>query len=462
MNAGKQAGYSSTTISAADLHKSLNLIIIAITFGMAFFTVYSGSPLNGYIRALGVGDLVYSIILALTVFGSFVQIISSYILENSAGRKKMFIISGIFQRLPLIPLGLAALIVPSSMNNLRVWIIICLMIVMSISGAFMNISYTSWVGSLIPQEIRGRFFSKRLRIATISAAITSVASGLLLDNVPGFAGYAILFIIVGILGLADVLCYIWVKYPFYEKPATKIPFAHLLKEPFKNRNYMRYVLFITLWTFSANISVPFFIVYMLENLKMSFLLIMLSNQFITNISTVLFIHLWGGIIDKYGNKPVMKICGLLISLLPAAWLFVTPKTIFLIFIINFFGGIIWPCFDMVNLNLSIWLAPKKNRSIHIAVYSLSISILGVAAAYIAGGAIMQFTGPLLASSPIPFLGGRLLNFHILIFLSFLLRILTVLFFQHIFDEENAKTAASVIRDIKQKVNYNAFKKRFSR
>src|SRR5450756_491840 len=51
-----------------ELHRDLNLLILAITFGMAYMTVYNGPSLNAFIRSLGAGDFVFAVIMAMPVF----------------------------------------------------------------------------------------------------------------------------------------------------------------------------------------------------------------------------------------------------------------------------------------------------------------------------------------------------------------------------------------------------------
>ena len=61
-------------ISGYELRRSLNLLIISITFGMAFFVVIQGAPLTGFVRALGADDLIFGIIMAMPVLGGVLDV----------------------------------------------------------------------------------------------------------------------------------------------------------------------------------------------------------------------------------------------------------------------------------------------------------------------------------------------------------------------------------------------------
>lgn len=57
------------------LRKSLNFVILGITFGIVFFNVTTGSPVAGFAKAIGFGDLMYGVMLALPVLGGVAQVL---------------------------------------------------------------------------------------------------------------------------------------------------------------------------------------------------------------------------------------------------------------------------------------------------------------------------------------------------------------------------------------------------
>lgn len=438
------------------LRRSLNLVIIAVAIGMTFSVIQAGPALTGFIRELGAGDFLYSVIMALPVLGGVVQIFASYLLETTGKRKPILVISGLIQRLVWIFIGLIPLIIPLDKKTLIIWSIITLIAVSSAAGSVVGIIFNSWMGVLVPTEIRGRFFSKRTMIYTITATIATLSAGKFLDLVPGFKGYAILFILIAILGAIDIILFLWVYDPPMVLPDKKVSLKELVKEPLKNRNYMNFVIFACVWSFGVNFAGPFFNVYMLEDLGMSYFAISFTTQFASSISTILLIRSWGRIIDKYGNKPVMKICCILVLSLPILWLFVTPTNYMIILGINFFSGILWSGYDIAALNLSIWLAPEKNRSIYIASYTLFISVIGIAFAYICGGAFLTFARTFADKINIPFILGQKLNgFHLLFIVTNIFRALAIILFFNKFDEKNSLSVGNIWNDLKLKYKQNA-------
>lgn len=435
--------------SGQELKKSLTLVILAAALGMPFFNITNGPALTGFTRMLGANDFVYAVIMAMPVIGAIVQVFISYMMVNSCKRKSLFLIAGLIHR----PIWFIIAIIPFILNPDKtksgIVVITILIAFSSVASSIVGMTFSSWMGSLVPTEIKGRFFSRRTMIYTITSGITALLSGLLLDKIQGFIGFAAVFTVAAVMGTADIILYFWIKDPPMQRPTEKQAFKKLFSEPFKDSNYLRYMLFIAFWYFSVNISAPFFNVYMIEELKMSFLIILLFTQVTANLVTIIFIRFWGKLADIYGSKPVMYLCCCFLSVLPLIWLFVNPKTSWVILIINIFSGMCWPGFEMTALNQSIWLAPEKNRSIYIADYTLVVMLIGTAAAFLCGGAFMQFTRTAIPAEGIFHFGEfKLGGYQLLFIISSLLRILVLLFGFRSYDEKESQSASRILCDFK--------------
>lgn len=434
------------------LKTSLRLVTLAATMGLPFFTITGGPALTGFLRDMGANDFIYSLIMAMPVFGAVIQVFASYVMENTGKRKAFFLIAGFIHRPLWIPIALMPFIFPSARSSTGILAVMVLIGISMVANAIVGMSFNSWMGSLVPAEIKGRFFSRRLMIVTIASGIAALASGLMLDVFPGFPGFTAVFIIAALFGAADIATFFWIKHPPMNKPERKIPFVHLMKETWHDKNYVRFIMFVAFWYFGVNFAGPFFSVFMIEELHMNFLLISLFTQVAGSVATIFSIRIWGRLADKYGSKPVMFICCSVIFAMPLVWLFTTPKTTWIILAINILGGIFWPGFDMNAGNQSIWLAPEKNRSTYIANYALVVSLIGTGAAFVLGGIFMEVTGKLFSGLDIPFImGQRLSNYHVLFFISFLVRALVLLFLFRSFKEVNSQKASVMLADLKNNV-----------
>jgi MFS family permease len=443
---------SSYVVNDKDLKRSLNLNIFAITFGMVFFTVV-GNPIGsaiftGFMRKLGAGNLVYSIVLALPVLGAVSQIFGSYLLETTGKRKFMFLSSGLLHRFLWIPVALIPLTMKSDSHQAIIWSITVLITISSVAGSVTSIAFNSWMGSLVPADIIGRFFSKRMLVSTISGSASALIVGLFIDRIDNLTGFMIVFVVGSLFGLCDVSTFFFIKHPPMSLPENKTSLLSIIVEPLKNRNYLKFVLFSTVFAFGVNISAPFYNIYMLEDLKINYFLIYLSNLVMQGITTILFVRKWGVLADRYGNKPVTFASGIVLAIVPLMWVFTSPSNLTMVFIANIFAGIGWSGYNLSTFNQLVWLAPERNRSAYIASYTLFTSVIGTAAAYICGGIFMQYAQPFFENAHVPFIIGTTLSaFFILLAVSCLIRFLALAFFYKLYDEKNAKPVNVMVSDM---------------
>jgi hypothetical protein len=318
------------------------------------------------------------------------------------------------------------------------------------------VCFNFWMGDMVPLNIAGRFFSKRTLISTISGAVAGIATGVFLDKVNNFMGFSIVFIFGALFGVGDIVSYFMVKHPPVKKSETNVSLRKIIADPFKNKRYMQLVIFATIFAFGMNFSGPFFNVYMLENLKMNYFMITLSGQIMSSIATIVVVQKWGSLCDKFGYKSVVRISGFGVVLCPILWLLVTPSHLAMVFVANIVSGITWSGYNIAIFNQSVWLAPKRNRSAYIACFTMLTSVVGTAAAYVAGGYFMQYAGPLINAMHIPFLMNHTLNsFQVLFILSAMIRLVAVLVFLPMVYEEGAKSTRELLHGI-----YDSFMESF--
>ena len=433
---------------AETLHRDLNLLILAVTFGMAYMTVYNGPSFNAFIRSLGGGDFLFAVIMAMPVFTGLLQLVASIALRRAGRRRKLFIIAGFIQRLILIPIALVPLLLPERFQGFRILLVVVLIAVNAGAQAFMSIIFSSWIGTLVPGDIRGRYMSKRAVISTVTSLVVAPLSGLFLDAVPGNTGYAILFSIVAVLGTLDIVCFFWVSDPPMIQSATAQPLHRVLLSPLRDPNYRRFIVFSTTFQFSLNLAGSFFTPFMLEHLHMSMLAITVLTQTVMSLFTILFVSRIGRLMDRFGMKTVMTVAAIGIAFLPLFWHWSTPRNYFvIIFFVQMMAGLLWPALELGQMNLSIWLAPEEERPSYLASYAFVVALFGILPGQLIGGGLMEAAGAWLAAHPMQWPTGRpVAPFDFLLLLSTAGRLFaaTVLL-PRVHDKETDGTPKDVIR-----------------
>ena len=284
-------------------------------------------------------------------------------------------------------IALVPYIFPSFSVDLRIWLVIVFVVIISGANSGVNLAFGSLVGDLVPINIRGSYFSVRQRISLISGVTTGLLLSALIDKV-GIVGYSIALGIAGVTMLLDIASYFFVKWPEMEE--TQLPsLLVLIKEVFTNKRFVKIVVFYSSWLFAINIAAPFWNIHMLEYLKMNFMQMSLYSQIVSGFSSILIVTRWGRLIDRYGSKPVLQMAAVCIVLSPFPWLFAKSSSAYIIIISNVISGMTWPAIDICQQNLYLSQSPRTHRSMYIAVFFAAINLFGVALPNAFGGFLMQ-------------------------------------------------------------------------
>lgn len=206
-----------------ELREDLNRIAWGVSLGIVFFVCLNGAPFAGFVRALGVSELMYGILMSLPVVSGVFQVLAAYVLESTGARKKLFLIGGMFQRLSIIPVVILPLIIPEELKGLTISLIVFFLLVSAVGGAFNGVTFISWMAALVPLKIRGRFFSQRQMMFTFTGMVGGVLASWALDRIGGFVGFAVVFSVVTVFAIMDILCFIRVYDPPMVRPQHKLP-----------------------------------------------------------------------------------------------------------------------------------------------------------------------------------------------------------------------------------------------
>ena len=431
---------ASQTFTEKEMKRSLFLITAAVIFGKFFYVTVTGAPFTGFLRALGANDFIYSIIAATPFLGGIFQIFASYVLEKTGKRKLIFLISAYVHRLIWIPIVLVPLFISQSNKGFALLLITIFIMLYSVANSVVVISYSSWMGDIVPENVKGSFFGKRMAISAITGIIAGVVSGKYLDNVTSLFSFAVVFICASLFGAMDASCFLGVKDPPLTPHEKNTSFVSMLTEPFKDKNYLKLIIFISFWNFGFNFSQPFLNIYMIEELKMGYFTISILTQLVSGITTVLFINQIGKLSDKFGMKPVIRLCCCFVSTFPLLWCFATKSKYIIVMSICFLlSGLFQQGVQLLITNFSIWLAPEKNRSMFLANFAL-ITTLSSGIAYICAGSFMETSKKLIAKVNDLLFGRQVIsNFHVLFIISSILLVLSIIFIlPMVYDKDEKK------------------------
>jgi MFS family permease len=268
-------------------------------------------------------------------------------------RKKIVLTAVLFEILSWIPLILVALLyyygIIVSLLPLMLLVFFSLYVISANAG---SPAWFSWIGDLVDENKRGRWFGKRNAIIGFVTIISALTTSIILDflkkrNFVMF-GFIILFLIAMIARIISRY-YLSKQYepPIKIEKESYFSFFQFIKKAPKN-NFGRFAIFKSLLNGAQAVGGPFFTVYLLKQLNFSYVEI-IAISISTTLFTLISIGWWGKFSDKYGNYQVLRITLILVALCPIAYLFSTNH-IYLILVPQILSGIGWGGFNLAASN----------------------------------------------------------------------------------------------------------------
>ena len=361
----------------------------------------SGGFLAAFALILGATNFHIGVMTAIPFIMQPLQILAVVMVERIRMRKIVAVTAYLITYATWIPVALIPFIIDVP-NTGAVTLLLIFIAVRGAATAFVTTSWNGWLRDIVPSDIMGDFFAKRLRVATIAAAITAMLAALYIDWWKGFAGeadeilgysYAILFgsIIVG-FGAVQFMA----RMPEPQMLGTDGPprsILHTIGAPFRDREFRGLINFMFMWNFVAQLAVPFFTVYMLVRLEMPLSLVV-GLGVLSQVANVLFLRVWGTYVDRFGSKVILSLSSSLYFLVILGWTFTTlpdkyTLTLPLLVMLHILIGIASAGINIASTTIRMKMAPPAQSTTYLTGVSLASSI-GAGISPLIGGAFVDY------------------------------------------------------------------------
>lgn len=305
--------------------------------------------------------------------------------------------------------------------------------------------WSSLIGDLVPAEIRGRYFGYRNRISGFASIGALVAGGFLLNfaNNWELSYYAFIALFLVAFIARGASAYYLSRYEdpeILDLPENRFSFYQFIRRS-RHSNFAHFVFFTAAMNFSVFFAGPYFALYMLRAIELSYI------QFMLVVATGMaaqfgLMQYWGPLSDRFGNKKILNFCGGGLALASLLWIF--SSNIYYLLAVQLFSGFLWSGYLLAggNFLFDAVSAPKRARcTAYLNFITASLTLTGS----LLGGWLLRylqsFTDSIGADPANPFL--------IIFGVSALLRLLSAVFFLPSFKEvrsvENAKYRDLIFR-----------------
>ncbi len=377
----------------------MGYVTTAWVFGAAWMYVTGvGAAPTRYGRLLGMSDFQFGLLAALLSASAALQVPASYFVERYGFRKSVLLIAGVTHRAVWLVIALVPWVLP------RAWWWPGLMLFMTVSASFSNIAMPgvlSWFADLVPERVRGRYFSRRAQIGQLVGLATTLVVGEVLDLATPL-GDEVLRRTISLLFAAAALCGIADFLTLTKVPDTKhrhdpaLTLRELLVKPWRDRNFRWFVGFSATLNFGLIYVGQYIWLYVFDEVGMSnreanFLL--MTVPILIGLAAY---PLWGKIVDRWGCKATLLVSGVLISHGAAAWIFVTKETWWVGYAAAVVAMAAWPGVDLASFTLLLRMGGsedgRRQGSAYIAANSVVVAAAGLLSGLFGGSVAKLFGG----------------------------------------------------------------------
>jgi len=336
-----------------------------------------------FLLALGATSTQIGLLSSLSNMAAVLVLLPGAMLVDRLGKRKPLILwtGGGFSRLMLPVYALIPLLVP---HPVAIYLAIGLKVLADGSA---NLALPAWVSmsaDIIPLAWRGRYFGTRNLVMGICGMVITFLGGEFITRSGAISGYQWAFIAAFAIGMISTFAFSQIREP--KRPAVVLPVQTytpiaLLQTLQSDKAFLVFCLFNLFWNFSISIAGPFFSVYQVQVLKASATMVGILS-IVSSLSSLPALRFFGPLADRIGSRRVMVITGLLIPIVPIAWVWTTQPWHGIP--INILSGFLWAGFSLAQFNMLLIISPDEHRARYSAIFQIMVAISAAVGAALGG------------------------------------------------------------------------------
>ena len=300
------------------------------------------------------------------LIGTGAQLVSVKLLRWFPNRKALISVGTIGQALAWIPIVLLPLLLP----QWGPWLVVSGAAMYFACAHFTTPAWNSLIADWLDQHERGAYFARRAQIIASLSFFALCGAGWVLsvwqDTTAAWWGFVLIFVLAG---SARILSAVALSPVHDVHPTAHLEAQQGFRDFFRQnatKDFRRFLLFAGLMHAAVLVAGPFFVLYMLRDLHLSYfgyggwLAAGLLGQLLT-------LRAWGQFGDCFGNKALLSITGLTVPILPM--LYIVNTHVGFLLAVNFLGGVIWAGLALGLQNYVFDSVRPEDRAKAIALYS---------------------------------------------------------------------------------------------
>jgi MFS family permease len=358
--------------------------------------------LPAFALALGLGPVAAGLMASLPVLvAAIVQLVTPLAVARLGSNRFWVIGCTAVQSLSFIPLVVWALRGEATFLELLVAASLYWSAGMAGSPA-----WNSWMGALIPSQVRAVYFAQRNRLGQLATLVGFVLAGLVLQLADRYGmtlqAFAAMFTVAAVSRVASTLCLVACReVPHRDDGAVDEQAAVSSRKRARPLHHLRRTLAAVavspagallayLWSmaFAAQFSAPYFTPYMLDDRRFSYFSYMLVIG-VGLLSKSAAMPACGRLVARVGSVRLLQLGGVAIIPLSALWL-VSAQVGYLIGV-QVVAGACWAGYELAAALLFFDAVQHRQRTGVVTIHNLGLSIATLSGAA-AGGVTLRWLG----------------------------------------------------------------------
>lgn len=306
--------------------------------------------MTGLLLYLGISTAKVGIILSIPLLANILQIQLAGLWSRYITSKKNIIRMILLARLLILSIVFVPIIVPAdsiringAQISIRSIVVSAVLLLAYVIATDSGIRQNYWMVNTINSDIKGTFFAFRDKVVSGMTIVISLTLSYIIDALKKssneFFGFVIAFTSAAVLALVDYLVMKRAEDLDYTTNKSDLSIRKVITVIKGDRGFLLLLPYLFILSFSLNIANPYYNVYMLNKLHLTYTKIMLLTV-IQVIVQIMAASLWSKIVNRVNLKSILSGVTLILGMQFIVWSFVRPESIGLIVVIFITSGMI--------------------------------------------------------------------------------------------------------------------------
>jgi len=438
MPAKKSAMFRRRDVAPEELPWIMRRHILTGSLGTVWGTLIGGILFTWFGNTIGMSQFHWGLLGAIGAWVVLLQPVSALLGARCGSRKLVWYWFALAERVVRLA-ALAGAWLAWRAGLPSAWVILVALVALSgAAGSMSSPVWWGWLATLIPRDIQGSFWGRRDTWTSIAVAAVMLPTTFLIDRIPAGTKPAAVFSVLmaaSAIGILDILLHAALPEPPVPDTKRSGSLARVLK-PLRDRRFRPWLVFMGAWHLSMSLGGSLCMLYFMENLGLKDNLLggAVALNIVSIAGSIVSARRMGRLVDRWGSRRMLLIGHVGWALLPAIWLFATPRTAVLwISVAGLVSGIFATAGNNAGLKLVTRFPAPEESPMYMAVSNATANI-AAGLGSLAAGAFLQLMGGWTAA-----LGRLTLSaFPLLFLLSFVLRMASALVFIPRIREQGAR------------------------